>query len=238
MPSAYAASARRGADATLSVDNQGHLHSASSSIVPIPTVLPEVARIHRRSIMQLSVATESAAALTSDGTIRCFLDTKYAPASPSRHSSVAIALAEDVVDEFTTALLTHLDRTTTSDISGSASTPNASHPRPDRTATRQLNAVQLVRGRMRVCFDLSLDTCPPEVRKQTYDSLARPIHAVVKSGDSCCVMRKPGLDTRVADRLAQLQSLDHGPRPYFTDAMNPPCYVDGVRIEDMGLFET
>ncbi len=187
--------------------------------------------------MQLSVATESAAALTNDGTIRCFLDIKYPSTAPSRHSSVAIALAKDAVDEITTALLTHLNRTATADASGSASTPNANTPRPDRTATRQLNAVQLARGRMRVCFDLFLDTCPSEVRKQTYDSLARPIHAVVKSGDSCCVLRKPVLDQRVAERLARLQSLDHGPRPHFTDAMNPPCYVDGVRIEDTSVFE-
>lgn len=188
--------------------------------------------------MQLSITTESAAALTSDGTIRCFLDIKYPPNATSRHSSVAISLAKDVVDEFITALPTHLNRTTAADVAESASNPTDNTPRPDPTLTRQLNAVQLARGRMRVCFDLFLDTCSPEIRKQTYDSLTRPIHAVVKSGDSCCVMRKSVLDQRVADRLAQLQSLDHGPRPYFTDAVNPPCYVDGVRIEDMSVFDS
>lgn len=32
--------------------------------------------------------------------------------------------------------------------------------------------------------------------------------------------------------IAWTQETDQGPRPYFIDDMNPPCYDDGIRIED------
>jgi hypothetical protein len=185
--------------------------------------------------MRLSVDPESCGALTADGTIRCLVDVRYQPATPSRDSSVAIALANDLVNELTTALLTHLGRTTVED--GAATTTTDTNT--DHTATAQLNAVQLRRNRMVVCFDLFLDTCKPEVRRQIHDSVARPIHTIVKSGDSYRMIRHQGLDKRVAQRYAELQSVDKGPRPYFTDSRNPPFYVDGIRVDDTSsLFET
>lgn len=190
--------------------------------------------------MQISVASESSRALTADGTIRCLVDVRYQPATPSRDSSVAIALANDLVNELTTAVLGHLGRTTVEDgAATTTTTTTTTDTNTGRTAATQLNAVQLRRNRMVICFDLFLDTCEPEVRRQIHDSVARPIHTIVKSGDSYGMIRHQGLDKRVAQRYAELQSVDKGPRPYFTDSRNPPFYVDGIRVDDTSsLFET
>jgi hypothetical protein len=87
---------------------------------------------------------------------------------------------------------------------------------------------------MRVCFDVFLDRCTPELRKQMDETAARPIHAVIKLGDNnrYQVDRRPPLDARVADQIAHVQECDEGPRPYFTDSMIIMTYDDGVRVED------
>lgn len=171
--------------------------------------------------MQLNVAPESFAALKADGTMRCLLDIKYQPTS--RQSSVAIPLANDLVDEFRAALVAQLGQTTAAD--GAASTT------ADYTANVQLNVVQLRRNRILVCFDLFPCDCKPEVRREVDESAARPIHAVVESGNVYHVRRHPALDARVARRYAVLQDVDKGPRPYFSDSRTPTIYIDGVRVE-------
>lgn len=171
--------------------------------------------------MRLNVAPKTFAALKADGTVRCLLDIRYRPTS--RQSSVAIAWANDLVDEFSAALVAQLGQTTAAD--GAASTS------ADYTANVQLNAVQLRRNRMLVCFDLFLSDCKPEVRTEVDKSAARPIHVVVESGNVYHVRRHPALDTRVARRYAALQDIDKGPRPYFTDSRTTTIYVDGIRVE-------
>ena len=39
------------------------------------------------------------------------------------------------------------------------------------------------------------------------------------------------LDARVAQRYARFREVDRGAKPYFTDSLNPPLYVDGTRVE-------
>lgn len=39
------------------------------------------------------------------------------------------------------------------------------------------------------------------------------------------------MDTRVALRYTTIRDADRGPRPYFTDNLNPPLAVDGIRFE-------
>jgi hypothetical protein len=56
--------------------------------------------------MKLTVAPESSAALTADGTIRCLLDMRYP--LPSRQSSAAIAFARQFADELARAVPAHL----------------------------------------------------------------------------------------------------------------------------------
>lgn len=180
--------------------------------------------------MQLTVSPATLAALKADGSIRCLADVKYQAAS--RHSSTAFALGRNLADEFTAALVGQLGHAT--------ATPSGSSSPPTNTcnaasAQAQLYATQLRRrDRMLVCFDVFLDCCTPAFRREIDETAARPIHAVAKLGDDdrYQVDRKPPLDARVAREIAWIQEVDQGPRPYFTDDMNPPCYDDGIRVED------
>ncbi|KAK3939015.1 hypothetical protein QBC46DRAFT_388890 [Diplogelasinospora grovesii] len=174
--------------------------------------------------MQLNVSPVTLAALKADGTIRCLADVKYQPVPASRHSSTAFALARNLAEEFTTALLAQLGHVT--------ATP--SNTCKTASAQAQLYAAQLRRNRMLVCFDVFLDHCTPEFRREIDETVARPIHAVTKLGDDnrYQVDRKLPLDARVAREIAWIQEVDKGPRPYFTDDMTPTCYDDGIRVED------
>ncbi len=64
-------------------------------------------------------------------------------------------------------------------------------------------------------------------------SLARPIHAIIihELGNGYQIRRSPILDTRVAETYTDILENDGGPRSYFTDSLNPPVYIDGVRFE-------
>ena len=39
------------------------------------------------------------------------------------------------------------------------------------------------------------------------------------------------LDVRVAETYTDIRGNDRGPRPHFTDSLNPPIYIDGIRLE-------
>jgi hypothetical protein len=181
--------------------------------------------------MKLTVAPESSAALTADGTIRCLLDMRYP--LPSRQSSAAIAFACQWAEELARAIPTQLgpppvpSPATATD--GALSTGSVT----SYTADAQLHAVLLHRNRIRVCFDLFLHDCKPEVRRLADQSLSRPIHAIVihESGDGYRIKRSVALDARVAHRYTSIRDVDRGPRPYFTDDLNPPLYIDGIRFE-------
>lgn len=178
--------------------------------------------------MELSIAPESYAALNANGTLRCLFDTKYT--ASSRNSSVAIALAHDLVKEFTDALLAHIAQT-----EAGARPANA-----NLTADLKLNVVPLRRkNRLFICYDMFLKGCKEEVRNKVDQCVDQPIHVIHKSGDVYHLMRNPAWDRRVAQEYANLQQVDKGPRPYFTDSKNPPVYDEGERIEDPdGLYET
>jgi hypothetical protein len=188
--------------------------------------------------MQLTVAPESSAALAADRTIRCLLTTRYP--LPSRQSSAAFALADQLVEELVRAVPAQAQLgtppppppgvpppTTAKDGGGAPSTDNVTND----TADTRLHAVLLQRNRLLVCFDLFLHDCKPNVRRQVDESIAQPIHVLVKSGDICQMRRSPMLDRQVAERYAEFREVDRGPRPYFADSLNPPLYVNGRRFE-------
>ena len=175
--------------------------------------------------MQLTVAPESSAALTTDGTIRCLLDMRYP--LPSRQSLAAIAFASQWFEELSRAIPTQLG------LPPGPPPATLSDSVTKYTADAQLHGVLLHRNRIWVCFDLFLHDCEPEVRQQADRSLARPIHAIIihESGDGYRIRRSAGLDTRVAETYTDIRGNDRGPRPYFTDDLNPPHYIDGNRVE-------
>jgi hypothetical protein len=182
--------------------------------------------------MQLNIAPESYAALKANGTLRCLFETKYT--LPSRHSSVVLALAYDLVKKFTDALLAHIAQIK----------PGAGPESTDLTADLKLNVVTLRRGtRFFICYDMFLKGCTEEVRDRVDQCVNQPIHVIYKAGNVYHLKRNPALDGRVAQEYANLQQVDKGPRPYFTDSTNPPVYDEGERIEDPedpenGLYET
>jgi hypothetical protein len=184
--------------------------------------------------MKLTVAPESSAALTADGTIRCLLDMRYP--LPSRHSSAAIAFAHHFAEELALAIPAHLGPhpAVSPPISDTGRTATLStQPVPSYTADGQLLAVLLNRNRLWACIDLFLHTCKHKVRRQVAETLSRPIHVIVihESGDGYRIRRSPALDARVAQRYEIFREMDKGPQPYFADNLNPPLYIDGIRFE-------
>jgi hypothetical protein len=90
--------------------------------------------------MQLNITPESYAALKANGTLRCLFETKYTLSS--RRFSVAIALAHDLVKEFTDALLAHIAQTETGE------RPANANPMADL----KLNAVTLRQMRLFIFY--------------------------------------------------------------------------------------
>lgn len=171
--------------------------------------------------MQLNIAPESYAALKANGTLRCFVETRYTP--PSRRSSVAIAFAQNLVQELTDALLANIAHIEPGEI------PTDTNP----TADLKLNAVALRRGtRCYIFYDMFLRECEEEIRSKVDQSVDEPIHVIYKAEGVYNLRRNPALDRRVAQQYAHLQHVDKGPRPYFTDSQNPPVYDEGERVED------
>ncbi|KAK4248945.1 hypothetical protein C7999DRAFT_30635 [Corynascus novoguineensis] len=181
--------------------------------------------------MKVTVAPESSAALTTDGTIRCLLDMRY-PLT-SRQSSAAIAFACELAEELARAVPAELGPRPVPSSPIAINRATSTDSVTSYTADAQLHAVLLDRNRILACFDLFLHDCKPEVHRQADKSLARPIHAIVirESGDGYRIRRSPALDTRIAQRYATLRDVDRGPRPYFYDNLNPPLYIDRIRFE-------
>jgi hypothetical protein len=107
----------------------------------------------------------------------------------------------------------------------------------DKTASAQaqLYAVELHLNRIRICFDVFLDHCTPEFRRQIDESVMRPIFAIANLGDGhgYHIGRKSPLDARIARHITGLQQFDKGPRPYFVDNMTMMRYNGyGIREED------
>jgi len=105
-------------------------------------------------------------------------------------------------------------------------------------AEAQLYAVELFRNRLRVCFDVFLARCTPELRRQMDETAEQPIHAVYVQpprggtvGGGYAVGRKLPYDARVAAAIADIQSRDKGPRPYCRDGARSMFYGNGMRVD-------
>ncbi|KAK4152619.1 hypothetical protein C8A00DRAFT_16106, partial [Chaetomidium leptoderma] len=82
-----------------------------------------------------------------------------------------------------------------------------------------------------ICYDLFLHECDKDSRSHFSQNLNQPIHEIIKRANSYHVIRSKRLDEMVASEYKHLQECDNGPLPYFVDALYPPLYVDGRRIE-------
>ncbi|KAH6618337.1 hypothetical protein B0J18DRAFT_437114 [Chaetomium sp. MPI-SDFR-AT-0129] len=174
---------------------------------------------HRMAnMLQVKVDSHMLNALTADLTARCVVKTKYK--HESRHSKDAIAWANSRAEKLTTAMLKHIGKGNTA-------------------FNIQLNIVQLLdfHDRAYICYDLFLDGFDEHVRLEIERSIERPIYLIIRRGDILHVNRgNKGVDAMVADELKDIGQFDKGPRPYFVDAMNPPLYSEGKRIENPAEF--
>lgn len=168
--------------------------------------------------MQLIIDPDSAATLTSKGTIRCLLDMIPYPL-PSRQYTPATGFARQLADDVASAAASQLEPPTGRDTSYSAEA--------------ELRTVTLCLNHIKACFDLFLDDCDPEVRRQADESTAQPIHVVDthESGAGYRMSRAPWLDARVADLYAGMRDYDKGPGPCFSDSENPSLFLGGARFE-------
>lgn len=126
--------------------------------------------------MQLTVAPESAAALTSDGTIRCLLDARYP--LPDRQSSAAFAHARQLAEELALAIPEQLGPppvpppTTSAGAGADGEAPWTNNLSSRYTTFTGLHAALLQRNRIWVCLDLFLHDCAPEIRRRVDESVA------------------------------------------------------------------
>jgi hypothetical protein len=161
---------------------------------------------------EYKIDNDSRAALQTNTGVRFLLRAKLKPGS--RHSSDIIPWAQSLSEKIARAM---------AEAAGHQLTHFA----------MQLNMIRLLSHKpyALICFDLFLHESDEQVRSQFSQTLQQPIHEIIKRGNSCHVVRSKKLDEMVANHYRRLQDSDNGPRPYFTDGLYPPLYVDGRRIE-------
>ena len=158
-------------------------------------------------MVELDAASQTA--LATHSTLRCLLDSKYVG---GRHSEHAISWAKDSTQQFIIALAS---------ATGSES----------RQFTLQLNSILLARKRAYICFDIYAEGCDEATIARIDSSCRQPIHHVLNRANMFHVQRKPSIDSYVAERYRFLRNVDLGPRPYFSDEINPSLYDMGSRVE-------
>ena len=165
------------------------------------------------SAMEADLDTDTRAALSSENTIRCFFKARFE--QTSRRSQDVIPWVEQIIALICAATSRAVGQDT------------CNHP-------FQLNMVRLLRtdAYAFICYDVFLEGCDEQTRANLSRTLERPMYEIKKRRDVYRIRRSQRLDWIVASRFTDMQSLDHGPLPYFADAENPPIYVDGFRIEE------
>lgn len=156
---------------------------------------------------------KTTAALEQDGSLRCLLEIKYR--HRDRHSVPFIAWATWKAKEISRGLL-----------------KGAGQEAEEFTGV--LNQVLL--GKYHhpsyICYDLYLEKCSSQTRKNIGESTRQPIHVITKNGGVFIARRDPRLDPIVAQCYEFAQEHDKGPRPYFADSEHPPLYILGRRVEE------
>ncbi|KAK4151983.1 hypothetical protein C8A00DRAFT_44895 [Chaetomidium leptoderma] len=164
--------------------------------------------------MEFQIDKETRAALEANLNIRFFFRLKMKPGS--RHSSDIIPWAQTKADKVTKAMLEAIGRQA-----------------PNLNVDMQLNIVSLLRNRpyALLCYDLFLDEGDEQVRGDFSQAVRQPIYEVIKRGKTFHVLRSKKMDAIVAGEYEMLQHYDEGPRPSFTDGLNPPLYDERKRVE-------
>jgi hypothetical protein len=159
---------------------------------------------------KVQIDSESRIALKTDSTLRCFYKARFT--LDSRLSRPVTAWADSLVETFCRALL--------QSIGGEAA-----------TVDKRLLMLQVHERHILICFDLFLEECDAQLRKEVEQSNKRPIYAISQKANVYRVRRWKVADKHVAAEFTRIQCHDKGERPYSSDAMNPPVYENGVRLD-------
>ena len=215
---------------------------------------------------EVKIDTQSCRALKTDCTLRFLYDGGFT--LDSRLSGPTIALADNLVETFCSALLQRISRKAASGeaasgetasgetasgetasgeaasggaasgeaasggaASGEAASGGAASGEAASFDKRHL-MVHLLEHRILICFDLFLEGCDAQLRKEVEQSHERPIYKISQKDNVYRVRRWKAADRRVAVKYTMVQESEYkGKPPYFTDGENPPVYVRGVRLE-------
>lgn len=158
--------------------------------------------------MKVQVYPQTQAALKTDLTLRCLIQTKYRP-EKSRRSAVVIPWAQSQAERLSSAIVQDVGQQTTG-------------------FSTQLNMIQLIdlRDIVYICYDLFLDECDPALRAEISENLdmKRPIHMITRKHKVFIIRRDERADARVLQQYLHRSRIDKGPRPFFHDSKHPPVF--------------
>ena len=157
--------------------------------------------------MEIQIAPETRAALEADAALRFLYKTKFT--LDSRHSSSVIAWTENLATSVSSTILKIVGRETAS-------------------VEVRMNIIHLLNIRNYALFSFDLFLAEGNDGVQT----RQPIHEIYKKGNILHVRRNKKMDAHVAAEFMRIQNVDKGPLPYFVDAMHPPVYDNGIRLEE------
>jgi hypothetical protein len=156
------------------------------------------------------IDSESCTALKKDSTLRCLYKARFT--LDSSLSEPVTTWAGSLVEMFCRALLQSIGREAA-------------------IIDKRILMLQVLRRHIFICFDLFLEECDAQLRKEVEQSNKRPIYAISQKANVYRVRRWKVADEPVAAEFTSMQGLDKGERSHFSDAMYPPVYGDGVLLD-------
>jgi hypothetical protein len=166
---------------------------------------------------KVKIDTKSRRASETDSTLRFIYYGRFT--LDSRMSSPVIAWADNLVEKFCTALLQSESGKTAG--GGAAA-----------SVDKRLLIVELKRHHIFICFDLFLEKCDAQLRKEAEKIHKRPVYRISQKGNVYFVRRWKAGDRYVVEDYRLLQKREYeGKPPYFVDIENPHGYVGGIRFE-------
>lgn len=158
--------------------------------------------------MEVQISPQTQAALKTDLTLRCLIQTKYHP-EKSRRSAVVIPWAQSQAERLSSAVVQDSGQQTAG-------------------FSIQLNMIQLLdlRDIVYICYDLFLDECDAGLRAEISENfdLKRPIHMMTRKHKVFIIRRDERADARVLHQYLDMSRFDKGPRPFFSDSKHPPVF--------------
>lgn len=82
-----------------------------------------------------------------------------------------------------------------------------------------------------ICLDVFLDCCDDAKGENINQSTDQPIHFLFRDRGNYYSRQTPYLDGYIGRKLERSRRLDKGDESFFRDALDPPLYINGERVE-------